>query len=452
MNGTVFENICHMALKTWMQQAQTPVYWIGGLPRDQVLGVPASSLDFDVTVVGNAMDAAHELCAFDARFQVIDTFPQFATAQVNFTDRHPETGSIGSVSVDLASTRTETYAFCGALPTVTRVGVSLLEDAYRRDFTLNTLAVDADGTLIDPTGRGLPDCQAHRLEVTYDTSFQDDPTRILRGFGLASRLNLTFSPHTEALIQAFLAQSPSLYPGGGDRVRRALLKWFQVPESSHKHHLMACWLDWGGLSLWDARLCQEKRKFFAPEWYETLLVFDQSHLLTAAHRTMIYWLSLLAQTPLVRHDGLLEKFEARREERQAFQGLRHLLSAASDTPLDQAWTRALTPINKPADIVSLIEQAPFAAFLSWLALLPLEHRIPDWQTVWPMVLERYQNQWASVGSPLTPRALMAAGLPQGSGISRAQVALRQAALRGEISSASEALVWLNQYVLGASTE
>jgi tRNA nucleotidyltransferase/poly(A) polymerase len=447
MNGTVFENICQMALKTWMQQSETSVYWIGGVPRDQVLGVHALSLDFDLTVVGNAIDAAHELCAFDSRFQVINTFPDFATAQVTFTDRHPEAGSSGSVSVDLASTRTETYAICGALPTVTHVGVSLLEDAYRRDFTLNTLALDAHGNLIDPTGRGLADCQARRLEVTYDTSFQDDPTRILRGFGLASRLNLTFSPHTEALIQAFLEQSPSLYSGGGDRVRTALLKWFQAPESSQKHHLMSRWLEWGGLSLWDARLFQDERHPFAPEWYETLLVFDQSHLLMPAHRAMIYWLSLLVQTPRVRHEGLLEKLEARRKERQAFEGLRNLLSGTFDAPLEQAWTSALTPLNKPEAIVSLIEQVPFAAFLSWLTLMPLEHRMPDWQTVWPMVLERYLKEWASVESPLSPRALMAAGIPQGSEISSAQSALRQAKLRGEISSASEALVWLNHYGL-----
>jgi tRNA nucleotidyltransferase (CCA-adding enzyme) len=408
-------------------------------------------VDFDLTVLGNAIEAAHTLCAFDVRFRLLATFPEFGTAQVSFKD---EDGLFESI--DLASTRQETYANCGSLPTVTYLGVSLLDDAQRRDFTLNTLALDVHGNLIDPTGEGLSACQARRLDVLYDQTFQDDPTRILRGFGLASRLNMTFSPHTETLIRTFLTESASIYSGGGDRVRTALLKWFQTPETAHKHELLKRWLLWGGLSLWDARIPHPEDISLPPEWFEILSVLDREGLLTPDHRALIYWLSLWAQTPLSCHEGLLEKLEARRDERQAAQAL---LTLMNDNAFISQWTNAI-PQEDPVAIVSLIEQVPFVAFVTWLALMPASEREPTpepsrrdvdrvsscWQTHWAKVLKRYLHEWADVQSPLTPRQLMAAGIPEGPEIMRLQSALRHARLRGEILNESEALAWLNRFV------
>jgi tRNA nucleotidyltransferase (CCA-adding enzyme) len=106
--------------------------------------------------------------------------------------------------VDLASARSEAYAFPGALPEVRES--ALVEDLSRRDFTLNALAVrvhPGPAELLDPFG-GFPDLEARRLRILHPLSFVEDPTRIVRGARLAGRLGLRFDDDTLAKMPAAL--------------------------------------------------------------------------------------------------------------------------------------------------------------------------------------------------------------------------------------------------------
>jgi tRNA nucleotidyltransferase (CCA-adding enzyme) len=103
----------------------------------------------------------------------------------------------------VASTRLEYYESPGVLPTVERS--SLRHDLYRRDFTINTLALcineDRFGLLTDYFG-GRQDIQKRTVRVLHNLSFVEDPTRVFRAIRFEQRLGFSIAPHTENLIRS----------------------------------------------------------------------------------------------------------------------------------------------------------------------------------------------------------------------------------------------------------
>jgi tRNA nucleotidyltransferase (CCA-adding enzyme) len=76
------------------------------------------------------------------------------------------------------------------LPEVTATGVPIEQDLFRRDFTINAMAVrvdDGSRSLVDPYG-GLRDLKARTLRVLHPASFRDDPTRVFRAARFLARL------------------------------------------------------------------------------------------------------------------------------------------------------------------------------------------------------------------------------------------------------------------------
>ena len=157
------------------------IYQVGGSVRDKLLGLRC--VDRDYVVVGATVD---ELLA--AGYQPVGKdFPVFL---------HPKTKE------EYALARTERKSGRGytgfafhAAPEVT-----LEEDLQRRDLTINAMAVDADGGLIDPYG-GARDVQAKVLRHVSD-AFAEDPLRVLRLARFAARFTeFTVAPETLALCR-----------------------------------------------------------------------------------------------------------------------------------------------------------------------------------------------------------------------------------------------------------
>jgi tRNA nucleotidyltransferase (CCA-adding enzyme) len=165
------------------------VYLVGGTVRDILLG--EESFDVDIAVEGDAIEFARVLAeTLDGR---LTPHRKFGTAVVSYGD---------DGRVDVVTTRTEFYDSPGALPTVERAG--LREDLFRRDFTINAMAVSlkaADfGRLVDPFG-GRADLEARVLRVLHNLSFIDDPTRIFRGIRYEARYGLTLEEHSARLAR-----------------------------------------------------------------------------------------------------------------------------------------------------------------------------------------------------------------------------------------------------------
>src|SRR5207244_1033570 len=86
-------------------------------------------------------------------------------------------------------------------PDVTRG--TLKDYVMRRDFTVNTLLMEWDGTVLDLTGRGLADLKARRIVTPLDprTTFDEDPLRMLRAARFATTLGFTLDPSVESAIR-----------------------------------------------------------------------------------------------------------------------------------------------------------------------------------------------------------------------------------------------------------
>ena len=105
--------------------------------------------------------------------------------------------------VDVATARTEFYDEPAALPTVEHA--TIRQDLFRRDFTVNAMAVSLRGgdfgRLVDFFG-GLADLEQRVLRVLHNLSFIDDPTRIFRAIRYENRYGFRMDGHTVALARA----------------------------------------------------------------------------------------------------------------------------------------------------------------------------------------------------------------------------------------------------------
>lgn len=165
------------------------VYLVGGTIRDILLG--EESFDVDIAVEGDAIAFAYALA--ETLGGRATPHQRFGTAIVSYGD---------SERIDVVTTRTEFYDAPGALPAVERAG--LREDLFRRDFTINAMAVSLGtedfGRLVDPYG-GRADLETRVLRVLHNLSFIDDPTRIFRGIRYEARHGFRFEEHSARLVR-----------------------------------------------------------------------------------------------------------------------------------------------------------------------------------------------------------------------------------------------------------
>ena len=171
-----------------------PVFVVGGFVRDLIL--QRTNLDLDVVVEADAVAFAQRLTKDQDASLIV--FKQFGTATVIFSKGR---------RVDLATARKERYAQSGALPLV-EPG-SIREDLFRRDFTINALAIRINknrlGELVDDF-KGLDDLKQKKIRILHDQSFRDDPTRILRAVRFEQRFDFQIERHSLKLLKSALDQ------------------------------------------------------------------------------------------------------------------------------------------------------------------------------------------------------------------------------------------------------
>ncbi|MBD2298615.1 CBS domain-containing protein [Nostoc sp. FACHB-190] len=184
------------------------LYLVGGAVRDLLLAETADQLmikDIDLVVdgfhksadVGAGVELAKALQELypAARLEIHGAFQTAALLW------HKD-AELDSLWVDIATARTEFYPYPAANPEVE--ASSIRQDLYRRDFTINALALRLTspraGELLDFFG-GLLDLQAKEIRVLHANSFIEDPTRIYRGVRFAVRFGFDFEPRTEEYIR-----------------------------------------------------------------------------------------------------------------------------------------------------------------------------------------------------------------------------------------------------------
>ncbi|HBL29745.1 MAG TPA: polya polymerase, partial [Acidobacteria bacterium] len=198
------------------REAEVPVYLVGGFVRDLLL--ERENRDLDLVVEGDGLDFAARLArAVDGR---VREHRAFLTAVVIDPD---------GLHIDVATARSEFYRAPAALPEVQMS--ALRQDLFRRDFTINTLAIrlgpDETPELIDYFG-GRNDLKERTLRVLHSLSFIDDPTRVLRAVRLEQRLGFHIAPETRRLIDVALAEGIFDHLSGS-RLREELEKLLDDP-------------------------------------------------------------------------------------------------------------------------------------------------------------------------------------------------------------------------------
>jgi len=191
-------------------QLSVCAFVVGGFVRDLLLGI--ENFDLDLVIEGDGIAFARALGRnLGVHVQVYD---RFGTAVLMLPHR---------VKLDVATARGESYAHPTALPVV-KPG-SLEKDLFRRDFTINTLAIPLNrtgfGELLDVRG-GLRDLQRKTIRVLHDRSFVDDPTRLFRAIRFAQRFGFRMEANTLRLLKE-AAATDLVHRLSGPRLRNEIM-------------------------------------------------------------------------------------------------------------------------------------------------------------------------------------------------------------------------------------
>jgi len=183
----LFKKIYHSAQKCGYQ-----IYVVGGYVRDLLLGKKVKDIDF--VVVGDAMRFADQLKK-DLHLKTIVRYPRFGTFMTRYY----------GFQLEFVNAREESYSADSRKPLTRQT--DLYSDLSRRDFTINTLAMDISpenfGKIID-VYQGQQDLKDGIIRTPLDPvqTFSDDPLRMLRAIRFASQLQFKIEERTFKAIQA----------------------------------------------------------------------------------------------------------------------------------------------------------------------------------------------------------------------------------------------------------
>ena len=164
-------------------------YLVGGIVRDIIMGV--KNFDIDIVIEGDGIQLAIEASKrFKCPYKV---HSKFGTATL-FID--------ADFNMDIATSRMEYYEKPASLPLVVKSNIR--QDLYRRDFTINTMAIslnsDSWGKLLDYFG-GMEDIVNGNIRILHSMSFIEDPTRIFRAIRFEQRLGFGIEGNTEEKLK-----------------------------------------------------------------------------------------------------------------------------------------------------------------------------------------------------------------------------------------------------------
>jgi tRNA nucleotidyltransferase (CCA-adding enzyme) len=166
------------------------LYVVGGFVRDLLLNIP--NQDIDIVVEGEGIPFA--ACLAEEFGGKVTSHEKFGTSVVIFPDGY---------RIDVATARIEYYKYPGALPTVEKSSVK--SDLFRRDFTMNSMAVKLTGSnaycLIDYFN-GERDLSNREIHVLHSLSFIEDPCRLFRAIRFEQRFSFVMGKQAEVFMRS----------------------------------------------------------------------------------------------------------------------------------------------------------------------------------------------------------------------------------------------------------
>ncbi len=430
------------------------LYLVGGAVRDLLLSPEDDRIpfrEFDLVVDGeNAQESqgagvelAHRLQSHFPNAQ-LQVYGQFQTASLLWR----EESDIGSFAVDIATARSEFYPYPAANPEVT--ASSIRQDLYRRDFTVNALALrltrqglqrSQTAELLDFFG-GLEDLNHRQIRVLHPNSFIEDPTRIFRAIRFATRLGFTLEPQTEAYIRHAIAsgiyqhiqKNGSKAPALQARLQNELKYIFKLPNWSDALKLMT---HLGALQCIHPNLSLDRdgwrRIHIALRWRKR---FDPQGKQIAA------WLMIVEVLLLSLPDSQRSTVATQLHLPELTQvRFRTFASAqAQIARLEEQQTLDMDAGGKakrsPSQVVTLLKSYD----LPLLIELAANATIPVRRQIW-----RYLTHWQTVKPLLTGTDLIQLGYPRGPGFKPILDAILSATLDEVVQTREGAIAWVQSH-------
>ena len=318
------------------------VYLVGGSVRDLLLG--QANLDIDLVIEGDGILFAKEL---SAKLHVRSrAYPRFGTARIVHE----------GLKLDVATARTEYYESPAALPKVETS--SIKKDLYRRDFTINTLAIRLNrkdfGLLIDFFG-GQRDLKEKTVRVLHNLSYVEDPTRAFRAVRFAERFGFKLSKHTANLIKSAIKMQ--LFEKlSGSRLYEELLIAFKETNPVKTLKKLS---DYHLLKVINRNLIfDENLEAILSSMSETLAWYNLLYLEEKADAGVLYLTALLSQLSDQDRKEALERLSAPSKLRDI------ILKSISEA--DEILKKL--PMTDPADLYHLLSGAGIETILFAMAV------------------------------------------------------------------------------------
>jgi tRNA nucleotidyltransferase (CCA-adding enzyme) len=375
-------------------------YLVGGTVRDLLRG--ERNLDIDIVIEGDGITFAKALGEkLSAR---VKTHERFNTAQV-IKDK---------TKLDVATARTEYYESPAALPKVETS--SIKKDLYRRDFTINTLAIKLNprdfGLLIDFFG-GQRDLREKTVRVLHNLSFIEDPTRAFRAIRFSERFNFKIGKHTESLIKS--AGTMNLFERlSGQRLYEELLLLFHETEPSRTLKRLS---DLGLLKVIHPTLVfNEELEATMKSMYETLSWFSLLFLEEKTDRGILFLMAVLTALKDEETKAAIERLVPSPK-------IRDLIIMG--IPLAREVLKKL-PLNKPVETYNLLSKLKLETILLAMAISKDRQK--------QKVISHYLTELRKAKTILTGEDLKLLGIEPGPLYSQILKKLLEERLRGHLKS------------------
>jgi len=190
---TILNLIQELSSQIWVQKLlqHADMHIVGGCVRDTLMNKMVK--DIDILVEGKSLEFVKNLLRTFGRVDVVGE----SFSVLKFRPK----GHKGE-DFDIAVPRVDRKIGKGHKGFETITGVSVIEDLKRRDFTINSIAVNLkNGKIVDPFN-GIEDLKSRLLRATDKNAFIEDPLRILRGIQFAARFRFDIEPGTLSLMKS----------------------------------------------------------------------------------------------------------------------------------------------------------------------------------------------------------------------------------------------------------
>lgn len=385
-------------------------YLVGGSVRDLLRG--QENLDLDIVIEGDGIQFAKE---FGMRIGAkVRTHERFGTAHV----------IADSLKLDVATARTEYYESPAALPKVETS--SIKKDLYRRDFTINTLAIALNprnyGLLIDFFG-GQRDLREKTIRVLHNLSFIEDPTRAFRAIRFSERFGFKLSKHTENLIKSALRMN--LFDRlSGSRLYDELLLTFNETEPVRAIKRLS---EYGLLKVIHQNLAfDDKLESVIQSIHDTLSWFNLLFLEEKSDKGTVYLIALLSVLDERDRETAFERLSAPSIIKEKInKGILH----------SSELIRVL-PLQDPAKIYKAMHNLAIETILFSMAVAVQDRKKKE--------ISRYLIELRNVRPLLTGRDLKGMGIPPGPIYSAILDELLEERLRGKLKTREDELAHVRE--------